>query len=81
MNLQNTSQNIDRVSGDVTFFDFLESYLIPNRPCIIDHKLCEDWEAVKLWQQNGLPNFDYLHQQFGEPIVTYYSTSLQRVNC
>lgn len=64
----NYQQNIDRVSGDITFFDFLESYLIPNRPCIIDHKLCEDWEAVKLWQQNGLPNFDYLHQQFGEPI-------------
>ena len=58
------------MSGDITFFDFLESYLIPNRPCIIDHKLCEDWEAVKLWQQNGLPNFDYLHQQFGESVLS-----------
>ena len=57
---------IDRVSGNVTFFDFLENYLLPNRPCIIDRELCDDWEAVKLWQQNGLPNFSYLHQQFGE---------------
>ena len=58
---------IDRVSGDITFFDFLENYLIPNRPCIIDHKLCEDWEAVKHWQYNGRPNFDYLYQRFGKP--------------
>ena len=45
---------IDRVGGDITFFDFLENHLIPNRPCIIDHKVCEDWEAAKQWQRDGL---------------------------
>jgi len=57
---------VDRVSGKISFFDFLEHYLAPNRPCVIDHTLCEDWEAVKLWQRDGLPNFEYLCKQFGE---------------
>ena len=63
---------IERVSGDITFFDFLENYLIPNHPCIIDYKLCENWEAAKQWQRNGLPNFDYLHRQFGKLICNNY---------
>jgi len=62
----NSSVEVDRVCGKISFFDFLEHYLIPNRPCVIDQTLCKDWEAVKLWQRDGQPNFECLHKQFGE---------------
>ena len=73
---------IDRISGKISFFDFLEHYLIPNRPCVIDQTLCEDWEAINLWQRNGVANFEYLHKHFGElwgsPQLVY---SLKNAKC
>lgn len=45
--------NIDKAVNPVTYAEFLEKYLIPNRPLLIGAGLVQDWTAFSLWVNDG----------------------------
>ncbi|KAL5005695.1 hypothetical protein ScPMuIL_016853 [Solemya velum] len=49
--------------------NFFNSYLLPNKPCIIKN-LCGEWRCRTEWVlPNGSPNFDFIKQTFGSAQV------------
>lgn len=40
---------IDRVITDIGYAEFLDKYLIPNRPLLVGSVLARDWPAFHLW--------------------------------
>jgi virulence-associated protein VagC len=60
-------RKIDRISSNVTYKDFFESYLLVNKPCIISQEMTANWKSVQNWVdcESGGPNFQYLKENFG----------------
>jgi len=69
--------SIDKVES-LSYPQFLESYLIPNRPLLIGTDLVKDWPALHLWVNTAsdtqtdihrLINWDYLSSTYGSQFV------------
>lgn len=67
------------VDTKLTYANFFNEYLLNNKPCkILD--VCQNWEATKLWVQDGKPNFSYLHNKYGPSKVTLYNCNEKYFN-
>lgn len=50
--------------------EFLESHLLPNKPCLFGDYATRGWGARINWvKQDGTPNFDYLAKEFGNNVI------------
>lgn len=63
-------ETIDRVHcKDLSYVDFCEKYMFPNRPVIIEG-LTANWKSRQLWvRPDGRPNMAYIGETFGSDIV------------
>nr|XP_054767212.1 2-oxoglutarate and iron-dependent oxygenase JMJD4-like [Lytechinus pictus] len=63
--------------GDIAFVkeilsynEFFQSFLLPNRPCLLDKHATENWRSVREWvREDGTPNFEYIEATFGNATV------------
>lgn len=68
----------DRLQDPPTYVEFLQSYLVPNRPVIIGGRLVSSWSALHDWVvRNDTPegtssqiNWDHLSSCYGDCEVT-----------
>ncbi|OCH91721.1 Clavaminate synthase-like protein [Obba rivulosa] len=74
----NLDPRCDRLEEPPTYHQFLEQYLIPNRPVIIGPSLVSSWPAFRDWVNrddgsigsNSSINWDFLVREYGECEVT-----------
>lgn len=71
-----SSPSIDRVQcEDMTYDTFIQTYMYPNRPVVIDG-LAENWQAGQEWVQDvgeaRIPNIAFLRAQFGSERAPVY---------
>ncbi|KAF8342831.1 uncharacterized protein EI90DRAFT_3115365 [Cantharellus anzutake] len=71
------SRHIDVVQGDIPYSEFLGSYLIPNKPCILTQSLTEGWPCYLSWthpsgdvSSESRPAWQYFAQIYGRQEVT-----------
>lgn len=57
---------IDHVSPSITYDEFFSKYLIPNKPCIFNSKVTENWSCRRQWSDDNAPDFDALDLVFGK---------------
>ena len=51
---------------EILYEHFFEDYLVPNKPCLFNQKLTENWRSRREWVQfDGAPNFEFLRFHFG----------------
>ncbi|XP_048579170.1 2-oxoglutarate and iron-dependent oxygenase JMJD4 isoform X2 [Nematostella vectensis] len=55
--------------GKISYEAFLTDYLQPNKLCVFSCELTQEWKCRKEWVVNGEPNFEFLHQNFGNAIA------------
>ncbi|XP_043256192.1 2-oxoglutarate and iron-dependent oxygenase JMJD4 [Colletes gigas] len=60
---------IDRVAPSMTYDEFFTKYLIPNKPCIFNTKITENWSCRRQWNDDNAPDFDVLDLLFGNCVV------------
>ena len=58
--------DIPRLSIADGFYHFMQRYLLPNQPCMLEEQYTSEWKARKLWQKEGRPDFEYLKKTFGQ---------------
>ncbi|KAF5288578.1 hypothetical protein FQA39_LY15357 [Lamprigera yunnana] len=57
------------VNQDTTYTEFFEKFQSKNEPVLI-RNVTSDWECMKLWMNNGSPDFQYLNRRYGDLPVT-----------
>ncbi|XP_053980754.1 2-oxoglutarate and iron-dependent oxygenase JMJD4 [Hylaeus anthracinus] len=60
---------IDHVNPSITYDEFFSKYLIPNKPCIFNSKVTENWSCRRQWSDEDAPDFDVLDLLFGNCVV------------
>ncbi|MDE1462002.1 cupin-like domain-containing protein [Spartinivicinus poritis] len=59
------TQSIERMSGDISFDQFLENYLIPHKPVVLQGCI-DEWPALSKW------NVEYFKKHFGSVFIQYF---------
>ncbi|KAI8998618.1 Clavaminate synthase-like protein [Trametes punicea] len=61
----------DRLDFPPSYSDFLQGYLLPNKPVVIGPSLIASWPAVKIWsREDGSINWAFLKSEYGGLHVT-----------
>lgn len=58
--------------------DFFEQHLMKNTPCLIIN-VVENWNCMKTWIYDDLPNIEYLNQNYGK-LVNHVQTLFYEIS-
>ncbi|KIJ34930.1 hypothetical protein M422DRAFT_181471 [Sphaerobolus stellatus SS14] len=73
--LQGNPDEISIVKEPLSYQEFLEKFLRPNKPCLISPHLISSWPAAKFWicssdGSSSTPNWEYIQKYYGDEQVT-----------
>lgn len=70
---------IDHIDQPISYQEFFEKYMLPNRACVLGSWATADWRSRRDWvTTEGRPCLDFLKSQFGE-ILTIGCVKLSSV--
>lgn len=64
------SKGIHRIDQPISYKEFFRLFLQENRPCMLGSFATQTWKSREEWvKSDGLPDFDFLKNQFGHVTV------------
>ncbi|XP_044750325.1 2-oxoglutarate and iron-dependent oxygenase JMJD4 [Coccinella septempunctata] len=65
------NQDVVPVMKSPPYETFFQYHMMRNLPCLIQ-RVGREWKSTKAWCKNGVPNFEYLKNKYGESVITVY---------